>query len=401
MQLRGRNADGRAVTAKDGLIKEFETLFEGLDDKISTESVKGGDIYYMKNATSINGKPLVKLVKYDTKSEKAKKIPKFQDNYTKVDALVGAVKSTGGTSDAQFKEIRAIRKLHVETLKTIDDAQFKKILKKHQYINDDSTLDNTTDHKDLEKFVDAAIAKYQSVHNARPISLADIKYKKYINKVLMKVREQYLPEESGIASITWNTDAQKIASIYTFWDKSSNAKVLEKDANKLGAVEIAAHNKVATTAYNATAPAAADLRTYILAKSIITPKVLDDAKAALGTATTQDKTGEAFKTGADQLMVFTPLLADASPSKSDLVALKELIEYIYDLFIERTKKMIKEKPELVLDFKDGGKTKSKTPAKKHRTPKKTKNPVAPVPQAGRSRKNKPSRKHAKKGAAKK
>jgi hypothetical protein len=211
----------------------------------------------------------------------------------------------------------------------------------------------------LEKFVDAAIAKYQSVHNARPISLADIKYKKYINKVLMKVREQYLPEESGIASIEWTGDNQKTISIYTFWDKSTNQKRLEKDANKLGAVEIAAHNKVASTAYDATAPAAADLRTYILAKSIITPKVLDDAKAALGTATTQDKTGEAFKSGADQLMVFTPLLADASTSKSDLVALKELIEYIYDLFIERTKKMIKEKPELVLDFKDGGKAKAK------------------------------------------
>jgi hypothetical protein len=325
MQLRGRNADGRAVTAKDGLIKEFETLFEGLDDKISTESVKGGDIYYMKNAKSINGKPLVKLVKYDTKSEKAKKIPKFQDNYTKVDALVGAVKTAGGTSDVQFKEIRAIRKLHVETLKTFDDAQFKKILKKHGDIIDDSTLDNTTDHKDLEKFVDAAIAKYQSVHNARPISLADIKYKKYINKVLMKVREQYLPEESGIASIGWAGDNQTTASIYTFWDKSG---ALSKAVNSVGKSEIDAHDKVATTAYNTAAPAAADLRTYILAKSIITPKVLDDAKAALGTATTQDKTGEAFKTGADQLMVFTPLLADASPSKSDLVALKDLIEYI-------------------------------------------------------------------------
>lgn len=384
VQLRQRNADGRAVTAKDGDIKSFESLFEGFDDNITNEPVKGGDVYYMNEVKGVgpNGKNLVKMVKYNKSIAKSKKIPKFRDDFNKVNDMIPAIK--GNPTKLQLDDVRAAKKTYVDLLKTIDAEQFKLILRKKGYLNNVSNDDNTTNYADLEKFVDAAIKKYTDVHSTRPVSLKNAKYKQYINKVLMKVRSNYMPVVGGV---TVSSDKSTTQSIYDYWTGTAG-KDLDFTTGKLGEAEAKAFKVVTPTKeYNATSfanttgrPTADEitaLGTYAKSRTIILEEVKNDSTTALvkHDKIATDKTGETFATS--QLQVFTPLLAYSD----DLKALKDLIETIYDIFIEKTKKKIEDDKTgaIELDFQDGAKVGARRRSKTTKAPAK-----APVKKVGRT-----------------
>lgn len=383
VQLRQRNADGRAVTAKDGDIKSFESLFEGFDDNITNEPVKGGDVYYMKEVANAGpgGKNLIKMVKYNKSIAKSKKIPKFRDDFNKVNDIIKPPQS-GTPTDAEMKIVREAKKTYVDLLKTIDAKQFEQILRKKGYLNNVSNDDNTTNYADLEKFVDAAIKKYTDVHSTRPLSLKNAQYKQYINKVLMKVRSNYIPAVGGVTVSSANKSSTQ--SIYEHWTGASGKELLFT-STKLGSLEAAAFNALTAKNYDATSFAnsnnhpntaeIAALQNYATSRTIINDTVKNDNTIALvkHDKIATDKTGETFLTS--HLQVFTPLLA----TSEELKALKDLIETIYDIFIEKTKKKIEDDKTgaIELDFQDGAKvgahrrsTKTKKAVKKvGRTPK--------------------------------
>ena len=381
VQLRQRNADGRAVTAKDGDIKSFESLFEGFDDNITTEPVKGGDVYYMKEVKNAGpgGKNLIKMVKYNKSIAKSKKIPKFRDDFNKVNDIIKPPGS-GTPTDAEMKIVREAKKTYVDLLKTIDAKQFEQILRKKGYLNNVSNDDNTTNYADLEKFVDAAIKKYTDVHSTRPLSLKNAQYKQYINKVLMKVRSNYMPAVGGVTVLSNKSSTQ---SIYEHWTGASGKELLFT-STKLGSLEAAAFNALTAKNYDATSFAnsnnhpntaeIAALQNYATSRTIINDTVKNDNTIALvkHDKIATDKTGETFLTS--HLQVFTPLLA----TSEELKALKDLIETIYDIFIEKTKKKIEDDTTgaIELDFQDGAKVGA------HRRSTKTKK--APVKKVGRT-----------------
>ena len=382
VQLRQRNADGRAVTAKDGDIKSFESLFEGFDDNITTEPVKGGDVYYMKEVKNAGpgGKNLIKMVKYNKSIAKSKKIPKFRDDFNKVNDIIKPPQS-GTPTDAEMKIVREAKKTYVDLLKTIDAKQFEQILRKKGYLNNVSNDDNTTNYADLEKFVDAAIKKYTDVHSTRPLSLKNAQYKQYINKVLMKVRSNYIPAVGGVTVSSANKSSTQ--SIYEHWTGASGKELLFT-STKLGSLEAAAFNALTAKNYDATSFAnsnnhpntaeIAALQNYATSRTIINDTVKNDNTIALvkHDKIATDKTGETFLTS--HLQVFTPLLA----TSEELKALKDLIETIYDIFIEKTKKKIEDDTTgaIELDFQDGAKVGA------HRRSTKTKK--APVKKVGRT-----------------
>lgn len=384
VQLRQRNADGRAVTAKDGDIKSFESLFEGFDDNITNEPVKGGDVYYMKEVANAGpgGKNLIKMVKYNKSIAKSKKIPKFRDDFNKVNDIIKPPGS-GTPTDAEMKIVREAKKTYVDLLKTIDAKQFEQILRKKGYLNNVSNDDNTTNYADLEKFVDAAIKKYTDVHSTRPVSLKNAKYKQYINKVLMKVRSNYMPVVGGVTVTSGGKSSSQ--SIYEHWT-GAGGKELDFATSKIGWIEAAAFKVLTPTLdYTVTSfantggrPDAGEIAALLLyakSRTIILETVKNDSTTALvkHDAKPSDKTGQTFMTS--HLQVFTPLLA----SSEELKALKDLIETIYDIFIEKTKKKIEDDTTgaIELDFQDGAKvgahrrsTKTKKAVKKvGRTPK--------------------------------
>lgn len=343
MQLRPRDGNGRAITSKDGLIRSFKQIIDRDQlDPMPEVPVKGGEMYYFKTAKSAGprGEDVVKMVKYDPTVAKEKKVPKFKDNYNTVDALVALNRT-------KFEELVKIRKLYVDSLGVITDEQFKKMCKKNGVIADfDEKADNFTNHEDLKTFVTDAITEYKKVHPNRPIKLSDEKYQSFINKVLMRVREQYYVKATGI-SFTSNKSVED--SVYSHWKKTK----LDDNATDPGKSEAAL---LASSTYSG------DIDKLNKERKIITVAAGTD----LTPLTPQEISGEDWKTS--KVQIFSPL----TQMNEDLQSLKELIEELYKIFIEQTEQKLKADPVLGMLFADGGKKKGGRSGKMGRSGKKVK-----------------------------
>lgn len=350
MQLRPRDGTGRAVTANDGKLRSFTKILDQDESgDMDFSNVRGGDVYMMKesqNASVAGGKKLIKFEKYDPKKFIDKKIPKIKNVYAMVRSLV---EKAADPTKLDFKTIDSIRKYYVDKTSSITDKEFGKILKEFDLLPNVEVDDNVTDHNDIKGFVDEAIETYKRMHPNRPLSLKDENYQKYINKVLKRVKQQYLPSMVQCGSDDSNKLKEK--SIYSHWDQSTTGgRTATPLAIKAGATANADANKdwVAVDALNPKGIGNNDNNKEAMAAWELKRDIVTISITALDTLSSQNKTGENY---------------DASPCKAfslitvfdkDLADLKALIEDMYDQFIKRTKKEIKKNPYIELQFTDGG-----------------------------------------------
>lgn len=336
MQLRPRDGNGRAITSKDGLIRDFKKIIDRDQlDPMPEVPVKGGQMYYFKTATDAQGKQLTKIVPYDAERNKEKKVPKFKSNYVKVNTLVK------NAAPSNYNEIRSIRKLYVDTLKAISSEQFERMLKEHGVIEKVEPGDNTTDHADLKKFVTEAIDTYKEVHPNRAISLSSQKYKEYIQKVLERVREQYYIDVDAVVTFNSSTNFSEQQTIAHAKGKITN-DATTASASSIPNVAIE-HGKV-------------DNKDKMNAAN----KILKIIGATAADNTTA-------LTGSETLTILNPLTL-WSQEREDLVA---LINELYKIFVEQTRQQLKEKPELGFQFSDGGKKKGLSGKKAYRSGKRS------------------------------
>lgn len=337
MQLRPRDGNGRAITSKDGLIRDFKKIIDRDElDPMPEVPVKGGQMYYFKTALDAQGKQLTKIVPYDAERNKEKKVPKFKSNYTKVDNLV---QTAAAATPVDYEKIRTLKKLYVDDLKAITSVQFERMLKEHGVIEKVEPGDNVTNHDDLKKFVTEAIKTYKEVHPNRKIDLKASDYKKYINKVLKRVRKQYYIDVTGVMPFD-STGTKQNTEKSCFGGKNT--------LHNAGTSAVGTDVSTELTTYNTVAK----VNTQNDSMNIVAD--IDDDTTELTTSTT-----------------LTPILLITkwSQEREDLV---QLIKELYKIFIEQTQQQLKEKPELGFQFSDGGKKKGGRSGKTGRSGKKVK-----------------------------
>jgi hypothetical protein len=341
MQLRPRDGTGRAVTANDGKLRSFGKIMDvDESDDLTYEGVRGGKIYKMLAATGTN---YVKFAEYKHDNDVNKKVPKLKNIYRVVKELVGnAITDLGKTTQkVDFKAITEVRKYYVGA-GLITDTEFNKIMKEYNLLVTAQPDENTTDYNDIKAFVDEAISTYRKMHPNRRISLKDPKYKGYIAKVLLRLKQNYVRDSAAIDIITYSgTDADDdliySGSIKTDFQTNNRAAH--------GASEDYATIKTKTTLI------AKEKELPVISKTKV------DSADKLETLTAAQI--------ADQPDWFRAISVQAKGE--DAKALKELIEETYNQFVKRSTKLIKKDPTIEYDFKDGAKPRSRRAghSKKH------------------------------------
>ena len=337
MQLRPRDGTGRAITANDGKLRSFTKIMDiDESDDLTYEGVKGGKIYKMLSATG-SGAPAgyVKFAEYKHDNDVNKKVPKLKNIYSIGLGLVG--NSISGTKSAgnlvvNFKQINDIRKYYVER-GLISESDFNKILKDKDLIVKASPDENTTDYNDVKNFVDDAISTYRKMHTNRRISLKDPKYKGYIAKVLLRMKQNYVRDDAAIDIITYigNDATEKKDLIY------SGAVVTAFKTNGRSS-KGAAEDRTAGVVDKAT------LLKFEKELPVIEKTVAENTTTELKVLEQAEKD---YQPG-----WFRPISVQAKGE--DAVALRDLIEETYDQFIKRTNKLIKKDKTIEYEFKDGG-----------------------------------------------
>ena len=337
MQLRPRDGTGRAVTANDGKLRSFTKIMDiDESDDLTYEGVRGGKIYKMLSATG-SGAPAgyVKFAEYKHDNDVNKKVPKLKNIYRIVKGLVeNRITNKGATNQSvDFKGINDIRKYYVGA-GLITETEFSKILKDVGLLVTAQPDENTTDYNDVKNFVDDAISTYRKMHPNRRISLTDPKYKGYIAKVLLRMKQNYVRDSAAIDIIAYNktnTDDADDDLIYSAGDKKD---FKTHDRSNKGAAE----DRAAGVVDKGT------LLKYEKELPVIGKTVAEDNTTELKVLTQAEKDY--------QPAWFRPISVQAKGE--DAVALRDLIEETYDQFIKRTNKLIKKDKTIEYEFKDGG-----------------------------------------------
>jgi ribosomal protein L17 len=204
MQLRPRDGTGKAVTANDGKLRSFtKILDQDESDELTYGNVQGGQVYQMlKGGPS---KEYIKFKEYKQDDDTNKKVPKIKNMFTIVTKLVKDCENSGKWD---FKQVEAIRKYYVGN-NLLKDSDFAKILKEQNLLHKIQPDDNITNHDDVKAFVDDAISSYRKMHPNRPIALDNVDYKKFVNKVLMRVRANYLKRAGDFTRLTTDNNSAK------------------------------------------------------------------------------------------------------------------------------------------------------------------------------------------------
>jgi len=337
MQLRPRDGTGRAVTANDGKLRSFTKILDNDEsDDLTYGNVQGGQVYQM-----LKGGPADKYIKfkeYKQDDDTNKKVPRIRNTYTIVKGLVaGCNKAANPASDPakwDFKEIEAIRKYYVGN-NLLKDTDFAKILKEQKLLNKIEPDENVTDHSDVKAFVDDAIASYRKMHPNRPIALDNVDYKKFVNKVLIRVRANYLKRAGDFSRLKTNNNnpggVNSEPSVYSAYAANSAITLDTKPA----------------TGTSARATARADIS-----------KLIDQIKnEAIIVDIDSNKTRKLAESDVDATMPTAEFKAlDIFFLQNDAASdLKLLLEEMYKQFVRRTEKLIKKDHLIQYEFKaDGG-----------------------------------------------
>jgi hypothetical protein len=356
MQLRPRDGTGRAVTANDGKLRSFaKILDQDESDELTYGNVTGGTIYKMM--TGPNG--YVKFNEFKNDNDVNKKVPKLRNIYKVIKDLVeacvigpspGAFSPTGKNT-WDFGKISKIKNFYVGQ-NMIDAKDFNKIMKEFKLIVKAEPNENSTDYSDVKEFVDEAIATYRKMHPKRPIKLDDVEYKKYINKVLKRVRSNYLKRETDFKIVNMSDGSiskftagglNKSPSVYSAYSADDTIVIDSKGVVGLllgdvggtltkGQVIMANY----ATAYNDLPKLIAGVNT----QNIIS---VDNKKLELTDMGDKTKPTDRFK-------AMDILFGDSSSA----VDLKELLEEMFTQFVKRTTKIINKDPTVSYVFTDGG-----------------------------------------------
>lgn len=319
MQLRPRDGTGKVATTNDGKLRSFTKIMDQDEsDDLTYEGVRGGKIYKMlKDTTNAN---YVKFAEYKQDNDVNKKVPKINNMYKVVKDLISGCMREGsvaaGNAKWDYKTITDIRKYYVGN-DLIKERDFNKILKEQNLLVKEKPDENVTDHNDIKGFVDDAIATYRKMHPNRPISLSAPKYIAYVNKVLKRVRANYLKSTSGtFTPLTFKDNKSVENSVY----KGYPAGTTEINRDKVK-----------------------DTAVKLIDQTLDAPIVINININKKMAESDVDDIGETFK-------ALDPLFADTDDAKN----LKELIEEMYKQFVRRTEKLIQKDKTIAMTFQDGG-----------------------------------------------
>jgi hypothetical protein len=334
---------------------------------------------------------LVRLIPY--KKSKQHKIPKIKDNQIQdlknivqnaIDTANGgragpylySSLTTAANRAKALKEIVEFQKISQEN-GFATPAQWQQVLEDFGIRQKVVLGEETTDYDDMKDNVMKAIKRYAEKKdengNLKRVSLADIHYKRFINKYLKEVKKYYLentdvtarevyaigtPGLVATASVGHRVDdalttaaVLKGEGLYSAYDEGTPknfALAMSLDADIV-------KSQAAASGYNATAGKFPDLKNFEMNRDVIGRQYLkDDADAnKLVSLIADDKIGIWTS---PKLSVFTFITAYSD----DLKDIKDLIETMYDLFISQTAKFLRDPKHLGRDKKwsmvpDGGK----------------------------------------------
>ena len=333
MQLRPRDGTGRAITANDGKLRSFtKILDQDESDELTYGNVQGGQVYQMLKGGP-SGKEYIKFKEYKHDDDTNKKVPRIRNMFTIVKDLVKDCKDVANKWD--FKQIEAIRKYYVGN-NLLKDSDFAKILKDHSLLHKIQPDENITNHDDVKAFVDDAIASYRKMHPNRPIALDNHDYKKFVNKVLMRVRATYLKRDVDFERLKTDKDSaggvNQEPSVYSAFTSNGDINLDSKPPT-----------------YGTAPRAAARVDKNKLIEETNKLNIIPDV-----TAPTIRKLAEADVDPTQPSANFEAL--DIFFKKNDPASdLKLLLEEMYKQFVRRTDKLIKKDHLIQYQFKpDGG-----------------------------------------------
>lgn len=354
MQLRARDGNGMAITAKDGIWSAEDFLKQEFErPSKSPKGVQAGKIYKLLKDNQANPR-YVKLQEYDEEEELNNKVPEMADSvWDKVKEMVDKCFSPTGVCQ-DFDKLEKIEKFYVGR-GLMDQDDFDQILFEAKVISKPKPGVNTTNYNELQKTVRDFIAIYRNEHPNKSLDLKSEDYKRYINVCLKRVKQKYMKDDDvDIVAFTGNdqtatTSTANNTSVYSYYTGTAvtAAPAVGSTLAVIGSDKLQKNADPAKNQFSK-APDAAALKIFERMRDIIKTTTLQNSTTPL--AELKDAkhiSGENYANA--PITVFSVL----TQSNKNLVNLKAMIEKMYNIFIKETNKIVEKTPSAAFNLADG------------------------------------------------